>query len=172
MIQAVNNSTSFTPLVAEGSTSTPALSFGDVLDAVNPLQHIPVVSSAYNSLSGNNISTAAQTAGDALYGVLTGGTTKLASLASTGVNAAVKAVTGKDITGNVLNTLNPSAAAPVYTPLVANTPEQTLAANNNTTSPTANFIPLSQKTTAIAAGQYQKAMIMSKVNQKLVHVTG
>ena len=44
------------------------LGFGDLLDIANPLQHIPVVSEIYRSLTGDNISGSAQVVGDALYG--------------------------------------------------------------------------------------------------------
>lgn len=44
------------------------LSFADVIDAVNPLQHIPVVSWAYRALSGDGIAGAAKMVGGALFG--------------------------------------------------------------------------------------------------------
>lgn len=44
------------------------LTFDDVIDVVNPLQHIPVVSTVYRWLTGDTISPAAELAGGALYG--------------------------------------------------------------------------------------------------------
>ena len=41
---------------------------GDLLDLINPLQHIPVISSIYRSLTGDEISPAARLAGGTLYG--------------------------------------------------------------------------------------------------------
>lgn len=41
---------------------------GDLLDVINPLQHIPVISSIYRSLTGDEISPAARLAGSTLYG--------------------------------------------------------------------------------------------------------
>lgn len=43
-------------------------SFGDILDIINPLQHIPVVNSLYRKLTGDTIAPAMQIAGDALFG--------------------------------------------------------------------------------------------------------
>jgi hypothetical protein len=43
-------------------------SFADLLDVINPLQHIPVVSTAYRELTGDTISTGARLAGGALFG--------------------------------------------------------------------------------------------------------
>ncbi len=44
------------------------LTFSDILDVVNPLQHIPVVSTLYRRLTGDHIDPAMQLAGGALYG--------------------------------------------------------------------------------------------------------
>lgn len=44
------------------------LTFGDLIDVVNPLQHLPVVGSLYRWLTGDDISPAARVAGGALYG--------------------------------------------------------------------------------------------------------
>ena len=53
---------------ASGGVTAPSLSFGELLDVVNPLHHIPVVSSVYRSLTGDTISPVASIAGGALYG--------------------------------------------------------------------------------------------------------
>lgn len=66
------------------------LTFGDVLDVINPLQHIPVVSHLYREITGDEISPAARVAGGALFGGPIG-------LAVATVNAVVEATTGNDI---------------------------------------------------------------------------
>jgi hypothetical protein len=89
------------------------LSFGDVLDAVNPLQQLPVVSSVYRAASGSGISAFSRMVG----GFLIGGPVGLAVAAA---NAAVEAGTGKDIgetimaglTGEDVPVEAESAAAP------------------------------------------------------------
>ena len=43
-------------------------SFGDALDAVNPLHHIPVVSSIYRAVSGDGIGLGARLIGGAIFG--------------------------------------------------------------------------------------------------------
>lgn len=45
-----------------------SISFGDVLDVINPLQHIPIVSTIYRAITGDEISNGARIAGGALYG--------------------------------------------------------------------------------------------------------
>ena len=42
--------------------------FGDLLDVINPLQHLPIISSIYRTLTGDEISPASRLAGGALYG--------------------------------------------------------------------------------------------------------
>jgi hypothetical protein len=65
-------------------------SFGDLLDTLNPLQHIPVVSTIYRELTGDQIAAAPQAMGGMLYG---------GPAAAVGVlaNALTRAESGKDI---------------------------------------------------------------------------
>lgn len=44
------------------------LSFGDLLDVINPLQHLPIIGSIYRALTHDEISPAARVAGGFLYG--------------------------------------------------------------------------------------------------------
>jgi len=44
------------------------LSFGDVLDLINPLQHIPVVGNLYRKLTGDALAPGIRIAGGALFG--------------------------------------------------------------------------------------------------------
>lgn len=66
-----------------------------VLDVINPLQHLPVISTIYRHITGDDISPVARMAGGALYGGPVG-------LAMGVVNAAVVSNTGKDIGETVL----------------------------------------------------------------------
>ena len=43
-------------------------SFADILDVINPLQHIPVVSTIYRELTGDTLSQGARMAGGAIFG--------------------------------------------------------------------------------------------------------
>jgi len=57
----------------------------DVIDIVNPLQHIPVVSTVYRWLTGDTISPAAELAGGALYGGVVGFASSAATIALDGL---------------------------------------------------------------------------------------
>jgi len=65
-------------------------SFFDLIDIVNPLQHIPVVNTVYRAVTGDKINNFSRVAGGALFGGLAGAAIGL-------VNVAVKDGTGKDI---------------------------------------------------------------------------
>lgn len=52
----------------QASGSGEGLEFGDLLDAINPLQHLPVVSSIYRETSGDGIGLPARLAGGFLFG--------------------------------------------------------------------------------------------------------
>lgn len=70
-------------------------SFGDFLDIVNPLQHLPVVGTLYRAVTGDQIKTPEKLVGDALYGGVWG---LVSSLADT----AFQAATGKNFGDTVL----------------------------------------------------------------------
>ena len=69
-------------------------SFADMLDVINPLQHIPGVATLYREMTGNGISTGAKLAGDALFGGPIG---LVASL----IGSIMEQETGKDIGGHM-----------------------------------------------------------------------
>jgi len=73
-------------------------SFHDILDAINPLQHIPVVSTIYRAVTGDTLGNASRVVGDGLYGGVIG---VIAGL----VDVSVIENTGKDIGGNIMSAL-------------------------------------------------------------------
>lgn len=81
-------------------------SFDDVLDIVNPLQHIPIASMLYRHLTGDTIKPMAQIIGGGIYGGPVG------AVIGT-VNAVVQGMTGKDMAGNAFSLVMPSHTPPV-----------------------------------------------------------
>ncbi len=75
-------------------TGDDGFSFGDLVDILNPLQHIPVVSSLYRRLTGDEISGVSRVAGGALFGGWIGGAASVA-------NAMLERVTGDDLGGHI-----------------------------------------------------------------------
>lgn len=90
-------------------------SFGDFLDIINPLQHIPIVSTLYRAITGDTIKPVGRLAGDALYGGLWG-------FVSSFANLAFEKITGKDLGDTALAFLTgdrqqPAALAAGESPL-------------------------------------------------------
>ncbi len=79
----------------EAGTGEDGFSFDDFLDIVNPLQHLPVISTVYRALTGDQIKPLEKIAGGALYGGLPG-------LASSLADVAFEQITGKDFGSTVM----------------------------------------------------------------------
>lgn len=69
--------------------------FGDLVDMVNPLHHIPLVGHAYRSITGDEIKPISQIVGGAILGGPAGAASGL-------VNAVIQEETGKDIAGHAI----------------------------------------------------------------------
>ncbi len=82
-----------------------SFSFDDLLDAVNPLQHIPVIGTLYRAITGDKIATAPKILGDTLYGGATG---FVASVADT----IFEKVTGKSVGDTVLALVEDAFSSP------------------------------------------------------------
>lgn len=80
------------PSEVAASQAADAGEFGflDLLDVVNPLQHIPIVSTIYREISGDTIGNPARIAGGFLFGGVIG-------LAGSVANAIIDETTGKDV---------------------------------------------------------------------------
>jgi len=71
-------------------------SFGDFLDIVNPLQHIPVIGTLYRAITGDTIDTPEKIVGDTLYGGPLGAVSSIAEV-------GFKEITGKDFGDTILS---------------------------------------------------------------------
>lgn len=77
------------------STDSGESFFDDLLDVVNPLQHLPVVSTIYRAVTGDKIGDIEKVAGDALYGGTFG-------LVSSLADVAFEKITGKDFGDTIM----------------------------------------------------------------------
>lgn len=91
--QAMRADAAGTP-TPEKAADEEGMSFWDVLDVVNPLQHIPVVNKIYQAVTGDTIKTPAKLAGSALFFGPVG-------LAVAAADAVVEKETGKDVVDNI-----------------------------------------------------------------------
>ncbi|WP_247879226.1 hypothetical protein [Azospirillum brasilense] len=83
------------PAAAKPEAADLSLDFGDLLDAVNPLQHLPGVSQVYRHATGDEIGLPARLAGGFLFGGPIG-------LLGSAAMAAFEAVTGDDPLGHLV----------------------------------------------------------------------
>jgi hypothetical protein len=88
----------------------PAFGFGDFVDIINPLQHIPIVATVYRNFSGDSIGAAPRVIGGALWG-------RIGGLVGGLANAVLEWWSGKDIGDHIYAALfgdpgkEPNAAA-------------------------------------------------------------
>lgn len=80
--------------------------FGDLIDMINPLHHIPLVGDVYRHVTGDEIKSASRIIGGAAFGGPAGA-------AGSFINVIVEHETGKDIAGNVMG-LVVDGEAPAY----------------------------------------------------------
>ncbi|MCB9965317.1 MAG: hypothetical protein H6855_04460 [Rhodospirillales bacterium] len=91
-----------------GKESSPAekpFGFGDLIDIVNPLQHIPVVNTLYRHLTGDDIRGSGKVLGGALFAGPLGA-------AGSMVNLIVEHETGKDLPALAMDFLSGNHNAP------------------------------------------------------------
>lgn len=70
-------------------------SFWDILDVINPLQHIPIINDLYREATGDKIGVGARLVGGALFGGPLG-------LVGAAVNAVMEEATGKDVGSHLI----------------------------------------------------------------------
>lgn len=98
-------------------------SFDDFLDMVNPLQHLPVVSTLYRELTGDEIEPTSRIVGGAIYGGPLGAGISVAE-------AVIEEATGDDVGGHIMSMLQGAFQAPTLA-------APSSAANNGPPSPPA-----------------------------------
>ena len=156
---------SFSPYPGKNGadTGTATMSFGDFLDMINPLQHIPVISSLYRAATGDTISPVARIAGDALYGGIMGvASAGLSALGAIGDEVLTAADGGKSAAATVVASLfgdsnkRPDTQLASATPAPPATPAQTQLAGAQAPQPQQVLVP---QTPAFSAATPQQAAI-------------
>jgi len=94
--------------------------FGDLIDMVNPLQHIPVVGHLYREITGDEIRPIARIVGGGVFGGVAGAAGGL-------IDTIVEYETGRSVTGNVI-ALVTEGETPQYRSMAQDSPEKRLTA--------------------------------------------
>lgn len=94
------------PYGASAADDTMSMSFDDFIDMINPLEHIPVVSSIYRAVTGDTINPVARIAGDVLYGGILGPVSAgLSALGAISDETITAANDGKSVASTVVAAL-------------------------------------------------------------------
>lgn len=167
-VTAINNEVSAPGTIGSAKTNDNAdktdegMGFLDFLDVINPLQHIPVISTIYRSVTGDELKNFPRIVGGALFGGPIG-------LVTSAISAIMKDETGKDPGEHVMAWLKddpespadednklaelPNRATPVTT--------SALAAPDSSTAPSAGEAK-------IAAPAYSNQSNFSPTSQRLI----
>ncbi len=138
------------PVPDSGETGTEVWLFGedgfgfdDLVDIVNPLQHIPVVSSLYRWITGDEIAPAASIAGGAVFGGPLGAASAVAGV-------AIEEATGRDLGEHAIAMMFGAEAAPaadlagtprIVTPMAETPPGIPPGMSSPDPAPPAAFLP-------------------------------
>ncbi len=110
---------------ATASNDSSPLTFGDIIDTINPLQHIPLVDALYRRITGDTIRPQGQILGGLLYGGLIGGAVATASVIlheTTGVDPEEEILTALLGDGSTHPATTAVAGAPAKSDPAAKTP--------------------------------------------------
>jgi len=113
---------------SSGLWETGSFSFRDILDAINPLQHIPVISTIYRKLTGDNMGYASRIAGDTLFSGVFG--SFISGAISAIANVFVDAFTGKDIGEHMIAAVAPATPPATHPAVYAKTQPAPPVANH------------------------------------------
>lgn len=89
-----------TPIIEHENVQDDGFGFFDLLDMINPFQHIPLVNFAYRAITGDEIKPISQIIGGGVFGGPLG-------IAGGIVNAVIEEETGKDAVGNAMAFVRP-----------------------------------------------------------------
>ena len=116
---------------AKADGTAPEASFDDLLDVINPLQHIPIVSAIYREITGDTIQGAARIVGGGLYGGVGGFVGGL-------VNAVAEEATGRDLADHAMVAMGLREDTPADATTPADTVQVAEAAGAATPAPAAD----------------------------------
>lgn len=89
----------------ETTQTDESFSFWDILDMINPLQHLPIIGHVYRAITGDTMKAPARIIGGAAFGGPLGAAAGI-------VNTVSELETGRDLTGNVLAFVTSERDAP------------------------------------------------------------
>ena len=140
--------TQFEQIVTDSGTAD--LKFSDLVDMFNPLEHIPVLSSIYRSIVGEEINPVSRVVGDVVYGGVFGiGSAVLGGMGAV-ADAELAQGTGKDSSGQIIAALfgpDDDKQNPIQLADAASANTSSAAKQSSSNHATTQKIELAQNTT-------------------------
>jgi hypothetical protein len=136
-----------------------SFSFRDFLDIINPLQHLPVVSTVYRWLTGDTIGAVPRMIGDGLFGGPVG-------FVSGFINATVQQKTGKDLGEQAIVALGGNTGAPAAdakTVAAKETPQEAGPPLSGSAAPPAAAATAAAETVVASAAPVQSSRAVAAV---------
>lgn len=124
----------------EGVSADDGFSFSDIIDVINPLQHLPVIGTLYRKFTGDTIKPMSNIIGGAIFGGPVG------AVSST-LNVIVKDRTGRDIAENALSIVGLDSTPSAKKPDIDYIEPVNIAANNADSLAIANLYGKAEGTT-------------------------
>ena len=147
---------------AQDDDSDTGFSFGDLIDMVNPLQHIPVVGTLYRRITGDTINTVPKIAGATLYGGIEGFASSVADTIFEKVTGKSFGETAYEVADNLINGRAPfddgapaAGDASGTTAVASNTSSSLLDRIENLFSSSPAQAPIDTTATAVASNAPQ-----------------
>ncbi len=101
-------------------------SFWDMVDVINPMQHLPIIGNIYREITGDGIQPIARIAGGAIFGGIIGAASSIA-------NVIVQETSGKDIGEHMMAmVIDETKEPPLAGPQI---PQTQMASNGDITQP-------------------------------------
>lgn len=146
-------------------TGDAELSFSDILDAINPLQHIPLVSSVYRAIADEDINPVARVTGDIMYGGALGMASAIVGGVASIGDSAMIAKNGQSMAGTII------AAMGSEEPTASDTPKTEVAENTSSDekvalSPTETAQAKQADAPAVAATDKQPTQTAQAIGDK------
>jgi hypothetical protein len=121
------------PDIAYEGEKDDGFSFGDVIDIINPLQHLPVIGTLYRKITGDTMGSFSGVVGSTIFGG------PLGAIGS-GINLALKESTGKDLTENAMSLVGFDITPAIKKPAIhIEGPAQSAATSNENSLAVANL---------------------------------
>lgn len=131
--------------------------FHRLLDVINPLQHLPLIGTAYRAITGEHIGPVEKVMGDTLYGGLWGAVSSFADVAFEGL-------TGKSMEDTVLGWLSPDSGTKVAATKVT---APKIAADTSLSSADLPALPGAELASAADVTSFSNALSAKGVNGDL-----